>query len=161
MSLHNDFQSFLLSRTSVTDPICSSFAPAVLPSSTKAKLCITYGDGTQERRLPRLSFIGPFDYDPGTTSDGDMETKLGNMYLSVFCEHLDDAMDWLTAIELDFAALFVPGFFVNLTTVRIIKMIQQNGSKKPMLTDEVLQTGQEHPPAAAIICYKVEWQDAH
>lgn len=158
MLLHRDLATFLLSRESVTNPIVAALnLPATDP---KVKLRVHFGKGSQNNQVPRLAFTGPFEYDSGNVAEGTVEEKIATFWFACYHAYLDDALDWISAIEADLASLFVPGYFANLEHTRIMSMIQVQGSKRPFYSDQAQITGKESPPEAATIAYRIAWQNA-
>lgn len=110
--------------------------------------------------FPYLVFSGPFQYDAGMVSEGAVSQKKALFWFTCYSNYINDAMDWVTALEKDFVALFVPGFTVALNSVRLTSMIYELGTKHPAFNDDqVLQTGKENAMSAAMIAFQIGWQE--
>lgn len=162
MSIHNDLADFLLSRVSVIHPICTALSlPETVPASDqriKQRVCYIQA-GSDMGTLPYFVFDGPYAYDPGNVSEGAVGQKIANFWFVAYHSDIVKALDWITAFEIELRELFVPTVFVDLPSCRITSMICINGSKRPMKSDRVQQTGREFSNAAATISYQIGYQE--
>jgi hypothetical protein len=164
MSLETELVNFVTSRSSFYAPIVTAIAAAnqnVAPNPTDAvvlsRLC--YGQAPANvGTLPYVVWTGPFQYDPGNYSGGSLAQKKARFWFSVYTNYLDDAVDWLTAIENDISELFVPGYYFTLTTCRITQMILCPNTKMQIASDQIQRTGQEFPTGGATMAYTIGWQ---
>lgn len=162
MSLATEIAKFARSRPAFWTPIANFYSIAgspTPPTDNRILAALCYGDSPQNlTENPKLVWNGPFDYDQGTTAQGAVETKSAKFWFTVYANYLDDAMDWMDAIETDVLDLFTPVHYETLTTVRIMSMIYIPGTKLPVKSDQAARTGKEFAMDAVTICYKIVWQ---
>lgn len=164
MSLETELVNFVKSREAFYAPIVAAIQaktggapPAPDSDIVLSRLC--YGDAPSTvDDLPYVVWTGPFQYDPGNYSGGSLAQKKARFWFSVYTNYLDDAIDWLTAIENDISELFVPGFYHTLTTCRITQMILCPNTKMQAKSDQNQRTGQEFPTSGATMAYLIGWQ---
>lgn len=159
MPLHNDLMSFIITEPAFYQPILSAFTPEKLISDPIVLGRLCYGKAPQNvHGLPYLVFEGPVNWDQGSVSGGAVGQKIGNFWFSVYCPDMDDAMDWITAIEERLLALFVPGYYFTAATGRITSMLYVANSKLCMAGDQTQRTSEEFPYSGATIQYQIGWQ---
>lgn len=165
MSFETELVQFVNSRPSFYNPIVEALtvvlgsAPDPTDVSVKSRLC--YGAGPNNvGNIPYLVWTGPTSYEPGNYSGGALTQKKARYWFTVYTEYLDDAINWINAIEQDMNTLFVPGYFFDLTTCRITQMIQEPFSKSSAMGDQTQRTGAEFPNTGATISYVIGWQNA-
>ena len=161
MSFETEFVLFAKSRPSFYNPIVAAITPTPLPTNAKVLSRLCYGEAPATvGNLPYVVWTGPFQYDSGNYSGGALSQKKARFWFSVYTDYLDNAIDWLTAIENDISTLFVPGYFFNLTTCRITQMILVPSTKMHLTTNQSQRTGQEFPTAGATMAFTIGWQNA-
>lgn len=164
MSLESELAIFVQSRPAFWTPICSAFSvslptPPASISDPKILARLCYGNAPQNANAgPYLVWTGPFDYDPGLFSGGALDNRTAKFWFTCYAQYLDTAADWMTAVEDDIRTLFVPGYFFPATTIRIMSMLLQKGSKMSASSDQTFRTGQEFPLNGFTCAYQICWQ---
>jgi hypothetical protein len=159
VSFETEFVPFLLTRPSVWNPIATAFSIVGSPTPpTDPRILNAVGYGYIAQPVPPPYFVwrGPFNFDAWDVSQGRLQGATLDVWLSTYCANLDDALTWISAIDADLASLWVPGFYQNLTTVRIMRMMYRKNSKVPIETpDESQIEGTQFPTRGYTISYKV------
>lgn len=160
MSFETELVNFVKTRPAFYNPIVAAIGGSPSPSSTAVVSRLCYGQAPANvGRTPYVVWTGPFDYDPGNFSGGSLSQKKAQFWFSVYTAYLDDAIDWISAIEEDLVGLFVPGYFYNLTTCRITQIIQNAGTKMHIPSNQSSRTGEEFPTCGATIAFTIGWQN--
>lgn len=162
MSLETELAQFVKSRPAFWSPIATNLGVTSSPTppvDTGILSRICYGEAPQTANPGHyIVWTGPKNYDPGLVSEGAIGNKTARFWFTVYSEFLDDATDWMNAIESDIINLFVPGYYFDLTSVRIMSMLQVAGTKYKAEDDMVQRTGDEFQLTGFTCCWQICWQ---
>lgn len=159
MSLLTDIMEFVVSRPIFHAPIRSAFTPEKFINDPLVLQRLCFHSAPQNvGQLPYLVWDGPHNWDQGLIAEGALDEKVFDLWFTAYQLDVDDAWDWINAIEEDVVSVFVPGYFFTGGTGRIATMTYVQHSKHCVLSDQVQQTAAERSMSAATICFKIGWQ---